>query len=181
MSATPEDADVERQTVSLAAKEGAAAPDAQPAEHQAYARAKDRLRHFLHPNGKRVHVALSPHEATHLRKTLEQVHKPEDFDVVLSGTKEHLDTLKDAHDHHTTKREALRDQHRDVYEHITNVNQDLADIANELDRVTTHGVKLEAHFTRFGYDAHVRSYDDNEEPGTASRRSSMSGETIAEG
>jgi hypothetical protein len=38
-------------------------------------------------------------------------------------------------------------------------------LSTELDRVTTHGVALDAHFSKFGYDAHIRSYDDGDSPG----------------
>jgi hypothetical protein len=58
---------------------------------------------------------------------------------------------------------------KEVYDHITNVNTNLAAIAEELHRVsTTQSVNLEAHFGRFGYDAHVRTYDDEQQPSSSS-------------
>jgi hypothetical protein len=62
-----------------------------------------------------------------------------------------------------------------VYDHITNVNHNLAAIADELKRVSTNGVSLDAHFGRFGYDAHVRSYD--EDPSAARSISGASSES----
>ena len=50
-------------------------------------------------------------------------------------------------------------------------------MSNELDRVTSHGVALDAHFSKFGYDAHIRSYDSDDSPsgsGTTTPRSTRS-------
>jgi len=49
-----------------------------------------RLRHFLRPNGKKVHIAGSPEEADILRKTLSQNEKEEDIDLVIHGSPEHV-------------------------------------------------------------------------------------------
>jgi hypothetical protein len=50
-----------------------------------------------------------------------------------------------------------------VYEEFENVHGELDRLANELRKVTSSGVALDAHFTRFGYNATVRSYDGEEE------------------
>ena len=129
--------------------------------HHHGARVRERLRHFLHPSGKRIHVAASPEEAESLKARLAQIHSHDEFDVYISGTSQHLDALRQAQDHHEDRREQLRNQHQEVYEKFSEVHAELDALANELDRVTTHGVALEAHFDRYGYSAHVRSYDDD--------------------
>lgn len=160
--------DVEKQSVSLQASDTGHSAG-QPRHHGL--RARERLRHFLHPDGRKIHIALSPTEAEQIRQTYHS-NSAEHFDVVISGSKEHLDTLKTAQSHHAVRQGELRARHAEAYEHITHVNNELAAIADELNRVTTHGVSLEAHFGRFGYDAHVRSYDDDPyESGTATPRS----------
>ncbi|KAK5126641.1 hypothetical protein LTR85_009575 [Meristemomyces frigidus] len=130
----------------------------QPNPH--VAKAKEKIRHFLHPDGKRIHVASSPEEAIHLRHKLSQLHKEEEFDVYVSGTPEHLDAVRQAREHHEGRRDELRLQHQDVYERFANVHAELEMLSNELERVTTHGVSLEAHFNKYGYNAHIKSYDD---------------------
>ena len=125
------------------------------------ARARERLRHFLHPNGKRIHVANSPEDALNLRKRLERIHTSDEFDIYISGTPEHLDALRSARTFQEGRRDELRSQNEAVYDQFANVHGELDVLASELERVTSHGVSLEAHFSRFGYNAHVRSYDDD--------------------
>jgi HEAT repeat protein len=55
-----------------------------------------RLRNFLLPDGREVHIALSPEEAESLRQRLEAVRKGEPFDLVLNGSPEHLEALRKA-------------------------------------------------------------------------------------
>src|ERR1700760_1406182 len=148
--------------------------------HHNVARAKERLRHFLHPNGKKVHVASSPAEAEQLRRQLAEIHDDEEFDVCISGSPEHLDALRIAQDHHENRRDELRMLHPEIFHRFEEVHHQLDALSGELDRVTTHGVALEAHFTKFGYDAHIRSYDSDESPsgsGSATPRSGRSGST----
>ena len=149
--------------------------------HQSHvARARERLRHFVHPDGKKIHVANSPEEANHLRRQLQEIHEAHEFDVHISGTPEHLDALRKAQTHHEDRREEFRNQHGELYERFAEVHEQLDALSHELDHVTSHGVALEAHFSKFGYDAHIRTYDDDESPttsGTATPRSGRSEKT----
>lgn len=141
-------------------------------------RARDRLRHFLHPSGKRIHVANSPDEALRLRQQLSRLHNSEEFDVYVSGTPEHLAAVHAARVHHEARREDLRREHADVYERFADVHAELDALHAELERVTTQGVSLEAHFSKFGYNAHIKSYDDEEvggSSGAATPRSAREG------
>ena len=147
--------------------------------HPHVAKARERLRHFLHPDGKRIHIAVSPEEALRLRHQLQQVHKEEEFDVYLSGSPEHLDALRKAQEHHEDRRERLKTEHPELFNRFADVETELNALSNELDRVTTHGVSLEAHFSKYGYNAHIKSYDE-ESPspsasGATTPRSSISG------
>lgn len=49
-----------------------------------------RLRHFLRPDGRKVHIAGSPDEAEYLRRTLSLSEKDGDFDLVIHGSPEHV-------------------------------------------------------------------------------------------
>lgn len=129
------------------------------------AHAREVIRQFLHPDGRRIHVASSPEHAVKLKRRLEQVAAPPDerFDVYISGSSEHLDAVRQAQTYHEARREALREAHGDIYQQVSNVHSELDVLADEIHRVTTHGVSLDAHFNRFGYSAHIKSYDDWED------------------
>jgi hypothetical protein len=49
------------------------------------------FRKFRRPNGREVHIAQTPEEQARLRKDL---HPPEDFDVYIYGTDEHVSLLR---------------------------------------------------------------------------------------
>ncbi|KYG42820.1 hypothetical protein M433DRAFT_146436 [Acidomyces richmondensis BFW] len=128
--------------------------------HHHSARARNKLRHFLHPSGKRIHVANSPDEALRLREQLSRLHDEEEFDIYVSGTPEHLAAVRAARVYHEARREELRHEHGVLYERFADVHAELDALHAELERVTTQGVSLEAHFSKFGYNAHIKSYDD---------------------
>ena len=50
---------------------------------------RSRLRHFLKPDGRKVHIVSSPEEAVRLRRRLSVVEKGE-FDIVIHGDEEHV-------------------------------------------------------------------------------------------
>lgn len=51
-----------------------------------------RIRQLLRPDGRKVHIAQSPEEATTLRRTLTETNEKEDFDLVIHGSPEHVST-----------------------------------------------------------------------------------------
>lgn len=59
------------------------------------------------------------------------------------------------------------------------MHDELNALSSELDRVATHGVSLTAHFDKFGYDAHIKTYDEDSPHGSGAGtpRSSFSGTT----
>ena len=133
-----------------------------------------RLRNFVLPSGRKVHIALSPEEAETLRRRLTTINKDEPFDLVISGSPEHIDALRRAHSHHEERREALRRKHGDAFDEFENVRAELDTLGSELHMLTDHAVQLDANFSKFGYSAHLRTYDDHS-PGTTSSASSISG------
>jgi hypothetical protein len=131
-----------------------------------------RLRNFLLPDGRQVHIAPTPGEAETIRKRLEAINKDEPFDLVVSGSPEHLDALRRAHSHHEQRRQTLKDQHGTAYDEFENVRTELDVIGSELNMLTDHPVALDANFSKYGYSAHLRTFDD--ESPSLSRASSMS-------
>ncbi|KAA8574237.1 hypothetical protein EYC84_005739 [Monilinia fructicola] len=119
------------------------------------------------PNGRRVHIAPSPEEAEILRRRLSAIEKDQPFDLVINGSPEHLDALRTAHTHHENKRQALKDKHGDAYDEFENVKSDLDALVSELHMLTDHSVALDANFSKYGYSAHLRTYDDGSGPSSS--------------
>lgn len=130
-----------------------------------------RLRHFLSPEGKEVHIALSPEEAETLRQTLEAIKQGESFDLVLNGSPEHIEHLRRAHTHHERRRADMQAQYANIYDEWERLREDLDHVSSELHLITDHAVSLDANFSKYGYSAHLKTYDD-----TPSGQSSIYGE-----
>lgn len=125
-----------------------------------------RLRNFLKPDGTEVHIALSPEEAENLRERLTQVRKDEPFDLVINGSPEHLEALRHAHAHHEARRDSLKVKHGEAFDEFENVTAELDALSSELHMLTDHAVQLDANFSKYGYAAHLRTYDDSSTPGS---------------
>ncbi|KAI9834470.1 MAG: hypothetical protein M1826_002624 [Phylliscum demangeonii] len=119
-----------------------------------------RLRHFLRPDGRRVHVAQSPEDERKLRLQLESTN--DDFDVYLHGSPEHLEALREVHGHHERRRDALRVTHGEAYDEFEKVRWELDALSTELHMITQHGIALDANFTKYGYAAHLRTRADHD-------------------
>ena len=126
-----------------------------------------RIRHFFHPSGRKVHVALSPEEAESLRQRLAVVSADEPFDLVINGSPEHLSALREAHSHHEGRRNNLRETHGPVYDEFEAVRADLDALGSELHLLTDQAISLNANFSKYGYSAHLRTYDDHSTPGSS--------------
>lgn len=138
-----------------------------PSEHSSHHHHRGRrLRHFL-LDGKKVHIAQSPEDAESLRQRLAIISKDEPFDLVINGSPEHLEALRRAHSHHEERRETLRLKHGETYDEFERVMQDLEMLGSELHMLTDHAVSLDANFSKFGYSAHLRTYDDHSSPGSS--------------
>jgi len=140
--------------------------------HQHHHRAR-RLRNFLLPDGREVHIALSPEEAENLRQRLKAIRNDEGFDLVINGSPEHLDALRRAHSHHEQRRDALKAKHGEAYDEFENVRTELDALGSELHMLTDHAVHLDANFSKYGFSANLRTYDDSSGP--TSSASSISG------
>ncbi|KAF2432248.1 hypothetical protein EJ08DRAFT_609485 [Tothia fuscella] len=138
-----------------------------------------RLRHFLRPNGKKVHIAHSPDEVERLKRSL-SVSDPagEGFDVVIHGSLDHIEALRESHKHHEDAREALRIKHGEEFERFENVVRELDKLGTELHMVSEHAVQLDASFEKFGYSAHLRTLPNS--GGNSSANSLHAGEDHAD-
>ncbi|KZF20755.1 hypothetical protein L228DRAFT_284697 [Xylona heveae TC161] len=156
----------------------------------------DRLRQFFRPDGRRVHVARSPEELEHLRRNLsttssrngndarrissiaaeknsESVEGEQEPELMVHGSPEHVEALRESHAHHEARRRALREKYRDVYEEIEQLQDDLGTISGELRMLSgrNHSEQLDENFSKFGYSANIRAHSgssDNSTYGEAS-------------
>ena len=129
---------------------GATTP--QDAEHRGR-----RLRRFLKPDGKRVHIAASPEEHVKLKQTLPHIEPDDNFEIHIHGSEEHLETIRQIHAHHEQRHQTLRTKHGNIYEEFEAVRADLDLLSNELNDLSDLGVHLDANFSKYGYDAHIRT------------------------
>ncbi|KAF1961052.1 hypothetical protein CC80DRAFT_488420 [Byssothecium circinans] len=123
-----------------------------------------RLRHFLRPDGRKVHIASSPEEAQALHKTLTETENEGAFDLVLHGSPEHIEALRDTHNHHSNRHKTLREEHGDLAEEFERTFRELDNLSRELHQVTSHAVQLDASFSKYGYSAHLRTKGSGSDP-----------------
>ena len=107
-----------------------------------------RLRKLLHPNGKRIHIAATPDEHRRLEKDLQHIEPDGNFDVYIHGSKEHLDAVREIHNHHEQRRHHLRSTHGNIYDEFEKVRRDLDVLSEEMHALTDHGVSLDANFSK---------------------------------
>lgn len=67
---------------------GSATPNSHP-EHHGHHHGR-RLRQFVRPNGKKVHICHTPEEHEIVKKKLLEKHPDHDFDLFIHGTPEHV-------------------------------------------------------------------------------------------
>ena len=129
-----------------------------PSEHTSgHFHTPRRLKKLLRPNGRRVHIAATPEEHIHLTRSLPNIEPDDNFDCYIHGSNEHLDAVREIHAHNEQRREHLRTTHGQVYDEIEHVRMELDTLADEMHHLTEHGVLLDANFSKFGYDAHIRT------------------------
>lgn len=116
-----------------------------------------RLRHLLHPSGRRIHIAADPEEHERLKLRLTTSEPDEDFDIYVHGSDEHLSCVRDIHAHTEQQRAELRERHAEVYEDFERIHHQLDLLSSELHHLTANGVSLDSNFSKYGYDAHLRT------------------------
>lgn len=110
-------------------------------EHHPHSRSQ-RLRHYVHPNGRHIHIAHTPEDHGRLHQELIQEYPEQDFDILIQGTSEHFALIRELHSHHETRRESLRQQHGDLFDQFEAVQEELNHLSQELGKVTDQGVGI---------------------------------------
>ncbi|RMZ78266.1 hypothetical protein DV737_g3985, partial [Chaetothyriales sp. CBS 132003] len=88
--------------------------------------------------------------------------RPRYFDIVLHGSPEHIDTVRDIHAHHEGQQHQLKEEHPDVFDKFEKLRNELDVLDTEIHMLTDHSVALDASFDKFGYSAHLRTREDSE-------------------
>ncbi|KAH8888224.1 hypothetical protein GQ53DRAFT_654364 [Thozetella sp. PMI_491] len=153
----------------------AGTPGSQPG-----AASRRRRSEFLLPDGTKVLVA-PPEEAEALRSkyAAPAVANPAEAEslqvsVVVHGSEEHQDALRKTQSHHVARRDALRNKFGAAFvDEWEAVSAELGHVTSQLERLTDHSRSLNANFSRFGFDARLRTYENEDENGTASSSSSI--------
>ncbi|KIW99417.1 uncharacterized protein Z518_11405 [Rhinocladiella mackenziei CBS 650.93] len=123
-----------------------------------------RFLEFVHPHtGKTLHVCRDPLHLEQKRNELLREKSLDEFDVILQGSAEHVEAIRELHAHHESRRDELMNHHGDLYSDIEHVKSELDALAAELHQVTAHAVSLDASFDRYGYSAHLRTKDEDSE------------------
>lgn len=145
---------------------------------------------FLLPDGRRVLVALPeeaealrqkhkhhhhhhhhPHHPHHASEHAhparaeeqQQAEQVQQVEVVVHGSHEHTALLHESRRHHEARRDALRARHGDgALREWDAVRRGLDGVTAQLARLADHSAAglLRENFSRFGYDARLRTYGD---------------------
>lgn len=134
---------------------------------------------FLLPDGRKILVAL-PEDADALRRR--HASGATQVEVVVHGSREHTGFLREAQRHHEARRDALRARHgRQALEEWESVSRRLGGVNAQLERLVDHSAALRENFSKFGYDAHLRTYGEEEGLGRGESAPGSSGASLAEG
>ncbi|KAK5657783.1 hypothetical protein OQA88_2856 [Cercophora sp. LCS_1] len=124
---------------------------------------------FILPDGRRVLVAL-PEDIEALRQRYANAHEadpPTQVEVVVHGSDEHRHFLGVTKSHHETRHAQLREKvGHEVVNELDSVRAQLDAVSTQLLRLESNGkARLNTNFEKFGFDAKLRTYGDDEESG----------------
>ncbi|GFP54159.1 hypothetical protein TASIC1_0003053700 [Trichoderma asperellum] len=131
-----------------------------------------RLQEILLPDGKKIIVTL-PEDLEDVRRKYPRGSDDIQVEVVVHGSVEHSHYLRQSRDHHEERRQLLREQHGPAFEEWEEVQTQLSSVTAELERLEDQESGLYGNFSKFGYDAAIRTYSD-EDPPIASSHASIS-------
>lgn len=133
--------------------------------------------HQFHlPDGTRVVVAL-PDDLATLRQRQAALPADDAAEVILHGSDEHHAYLARSRDHHERARDELRARHGPAFDEWESTQRRLDDVTRALDRLGDRTSALGASFSKFGFAAHLRTYDDDGVEGGSGAAASSSSMT----
>ncbi|KAH0594232.1 hypothetical protein MHUMG1_08071 [Metarhizium humberi] len=114
---------------------------------------------FALPSGKKVIAALAD-AVPSLRR--QYSNSSNDVEVVVQGSAEHTNYLKQSRQHHESRRAELKERHGAAFDEWEDVQNQLNSVTAQLSRMSTNTSGLHGNFGKFGFDAGVRTYDDGQ-------------------
>lgn len=133
-----------------------------------------RLFHLIHPSGTHFHVVQNPHEIEAKLKEIEKEREPHhthEYEVVVYGSPEHVTCIHEVKESQLERRAALKQKNADLFDEFDQLHDTLDHLQAEMDALTERAVALDSSFSKFGYDAHIRTKDDVETGSTHSGHS----------
>lgn len=115
---------------------------------------------FTLPSGKKV-IAASSEAIPSLRQQYSQGN--DDVEIVIQGSAEHTNYLKQSRQHHESRRAQLKERHGAAFDEWEHVQNQLNTVSAQLSRISTSSSGLHGNYSKFGYNAGVRTYDDGEQ------------------
>ncbi|KAF4970931.1 hypothetical protein FSARC_2127 [Fusarium sarcochroum] len=132
-----------------------------------------RPQEFTLPNGKKV-IATLPEDLDTLRERYGNQSEIQ-VEIVIHGSPEHCNYLRETRDHHEGRRAHFRERHGPAFEEWEDMQSQLGLVNSHLDRLSNNTTGLNANFDKFGYGAELRTYDDDDpSPGADSSNISTS-------
>lgn len=125
-------------------------------QHHHFQQSRRRLRQLLRPNGRKVHVASNPEEIDRLTTALTNSEPEGSFDVVIHGSPEHIEVLREVHSHNENERQQLREKFGAQFDEFEKVIRQVDELGHELYSVSENAVQLDANFSKYGYSARLR-------------------------
>lgn len=138
-----------------------------------------RPQEFTLPNGKKV-IASLPEDIDSLREQHGN-RSGVQVEVVIHGSPEHCDYLKETRDHHESRRAHFRQHHGPAFEEWEDTKSQLDLVNSHLERLSTNSSALNANFDKFGYGADLRTYDDDDPSPDADPSSMSTADTLSIG
>ncbi|KAI6761986.1 hypothetical protein HG531_002539 [Fusarium graminearum] len=119
-----------------------------------------RPQEFTLPNGKKV-IASLPEDIDELREKHGR-RSDVQVEIVIHGSPEHHNYLRETRDHHEGRRHHFRQKHGPAFDEWEDMQAQLDLVNSHLERLSTNTSNLNANFDKFGYGAELRTYDDDE-------------------
>lgn len=125
---------------------------------------------FLLPDGRKVLVAL-PEDVDALRQRHAEAHNADpaiQIEVVVHGSDEHRQFVRQSKTHHETRRAQLRDRlGPDAVDELDNACAQLEALETQLRRIEAaaeeNAGRLNPNFSKFGFHGKLRTFTDEEE------------------
>lgn len=117
------------------------------------------LRKLVSPSGRTLHVAHSPEDQESLKDKLRLKTQENVVDICLQGSDDHIEAIRELYEHQIARKIDLRAKNQEIYDEVEELVVHLGHLHHELHNVTDRNISLDANYSKYGYDTHVRTKD----------------------